>query len=469
MTCATGGLFLLALIYAAIGMQIEPFWVLLAAAVPPIVLLLMRKLPVVFMATLLYMGNFKTHGAVGFSLSDPTVIAVALLYAVVALEILVLVSGIEKRSLRDQFEGQIHGVAAFLLFVLVIAASFAYTPAPAVGAEKVLKLVVIDVMAFLAPLILIRGEREVLHLVVLSLGLSLVLAVRALYYLANPAAGLLGGLEDPTRIGDGLLMGIAALMVLYCPLTKKTVLRLALLMCVVFLTVGISASVSRTDILSVLVVMVFAAIFLPQSTALMSRRGNLLTLAGIVLTIVLAIACLQHLPGTHSKVTQKLAELSAAWGGSTPGGTAGQRVAFSASAFHAFTEKPLLGWGAGGWSTLYHLSDERVLLYPHNFVLETAAEQGVVGLVALGLVLLAMARAFATIFRAKDSRLMFIIPVMMLCLLCSTTTGQVEDRVTWFWCGAVFALARLATHYQLAQAERDFSRYSFGDSAKCHI
>jgi len=130
--------------------------------------------------------------------------------------------------------------------------------------------------------------------------------------------------------------------------------------------------------------------------------------------------------------------------GLTPGGTAGQRYSFSESAWQAFLTKPLLGWGAGGWTTLWHYSDERVLKYPHNFVLEIAAEQGLVGLAALAMLLLAMLRACAQVLGGPGSRFVFIVPVVVLTLLGNAVTGQVEARDMWFWCGTLFALARLA-------------------------
>jgi O-antigen ligase len=110
---------------------------------------------------------------------------------------------------------------------------------------------------------------------------------------------------------------------------------------------------------------------------------------------------------------------------------------------NAFLAKPVLGWGAGGWSTLWHYSDERVVTYPHNFVLEIAAEQGLLGLSVLALLFLAAFRASLRILRDQHIRAIFILPVVALVAMGNAVTGQVEDRVMWFFFGALFALARM--------------------------
>ena len=91
----TGGLSLLLLVYAAFRKEIEPFWLPLAAAVPVLLLVLVRKVPVALMVALAYVGNFKPHAALGISVTDPTLVVVALLYAGVFLELLLVDAGFD--------------------------------------------------------------------------------------------------------------------------------------------------------------------------------------------------------------------------------------------------------------------------------------------------------------------------------------------------------------------------------------
>ena len=439
-----GGLLLLLLAYTTLSFEIEPFWVLLAVPVALLLPVLVRKFPVLLMVAMVYVGTFKTRGAVGVSLTDPTLVTAALLYAAVILQVLLLAVGSEGHSLRDLFAGQMGGVAAFGLLILVIAISYSYTPAPDVGGEKVLKLVAFDLPIFLAPLILLRSDRDVRQLLLLSMLGSLVLACRTVYRVLHPTAELLLGQQDPTEIGEGLLMGAAALMALYYSFPEKRLFRVGLIGCIVVLTFGTTASLSRSAIFSLLLVATTSLIFLRRHSTTLSRKTILTVAASVVVTISIASILLSHLPATHSKFVHKAGELSLTLQGIyPPGGTAGQRYSFSESAWQAFLSKPLVGWGAGGWSTLWHYSDERVLKYPHNFVLEIAAEQGLAGLAALAMLLLAMLGACAKVLRGPGSRFVFIVPVVALSLLGNAVTGQMEARDMWFGCGTLFALARL--------------------------
>jgi O-antigen ligase len=104
-----------------------------------------------------------------------------------------------------------------------------------------------------------------------------------------------------------------------------------------------------------------------------------------------------------------------------------------------FAEKPLTGWGLGGWS--YYALDRDVPAYPHNLVLEIAAEEGVMGLAALGTLLLTVFLALRRIWR-RSPDLSFIAPVFAFSLLATMTSGDINvNRPLWLWCGMIFALA----------------------------
>jgi len=443
--CLVSGLLLLVLAYTTFGMELEPFWVLFAV---PIVLLLpiaVLKGPVFLMVAMLYVGTFKTRRTLAITLTDPTLVTAALLYLSLVLQALLVGMDEGGRGLRDLFAGQKSGVTAFCLLILVIAISYSYTPAPSVGGEKLMKLVLFDTPIFLAPLILLRTDRDVKQLVLLSILGSLILAYRTVFRVMHPSTALLLGQQDPTEIGDGLLMGAAALVALYYPFKEKGFFHLALVGCIVALTCGTMASLSRSAILSLLLVATASLILLRRYPMALSRGAILTAVAAVVVAVSAASLWLWQQPATHTKFVAKASELSLALTGSyPPGGTTGQRYSFSESAWHAFLAKPLLGWGAGGWSTLWHYSDERVLKYPHNFILEIAAEQGLAGLVPLALLLLAMLRACSKILHGPGRPFVFIVPVVALCFLGNAVTGQVEARDMWFWCGTLFALARMA-------------------------
>jgi O-antigen ligase len=410
-----------------------------------------QKYPVFLLVAMVYVGTFKPRGAVGISATDPTLLTAGLLYLAVILQVLFIAAREQGPSLRDLFAGQTGGVAAFCLLILVIAISYCYTPAPLIGGEKVLKLVAFDVPIFLTPLILVRTARDVRQLVLLSILGSLFLAGRTVFRVMHPTAETLLGEQDPTEIGEGLLMGAAVLMAFHYPFKERSVFRAALIGCMVALTCGTVASLSRSAILSVLLVTTASLVFLRRYPTALSRGAVLTAIGAVVVTVSLASLWLWQQPATHSKFALKASELSVALRGYPPSGTAGQRYSFSESAWQAFLAKPLIGWGAGGWSTLWHYTDGRILKYPHNFVLEVAAEQGLAGLAPLAVLLLFMLGACRKILRGPGRRFVFIVPVVALTFLGNAVTGQVEARDMWFWYGTLLALARLTetSHLEL--------------------
>ena len=433
----------LALAFIAARMEIEPFWLLFAIMAGLLLPVLVQKFPVLLMVGMVYVGNFKTHAAAGVSLTDPTLLTAALLYAAVAMRVLLAGAGAGGYSLRELFSGQSAGVIAACLLVLVIATSNSYSPAADVGKDKVLRLLIFDLPLFFAPFLLLRTREDLRHVLLLSMLGSLFLAGRTVYRAVHPTTEILLGLDDPTEIGEGLLMGAAALMALYYPFRTKRLSHIGLVSLIMAFTCGVIASVSRSAILSYFFIAAGSLVFLWRRMPASARKRAVLSVAAVIITVPVSFAFLWNLPATHSKFAAKAAEITTAVRGVALPGTADQRYSFSTSAWNAFLAKPVLGWGAGGWSTLWHYSDERVVTYPHNFVLEIAAEQGLLGLSVLALLFLAAARAGIMVLRDQRIRAIFILPVVALAVLGNAVTGQVDDRVMWFFFGALFALARM--------------------------
>jgi O-antigen ligase len=447
----TGSLALFALAYGAGAIGVEPSWVFVAVTAAVLVPVLIWKFPVFLIVGLTFVGQFKIRPATGFSVTDPTFVIWALLYAAVAIQILRVTTSEEGPSVGDLFRGQAVGVSAFFLLIIVIGISYAYTPAPGIGGDKVIRLIVFDCLAFVAPLILLRNFRDVRQLVLLTSLAGLLLAIITIFRLLHPTAGLLSGAQDVTKIGAGLSMDAVFLMLLYYPL--KASLRAAVLLGLVALTLGIAASVSRSAILCLFVVALVSSLLLRVDSRVASRKGILLGVATCILVFSIAFVGLRQLPASSSKFAIKMQQLTMTLEGAAPSGTIEKRIDYSGSAWRAFLSKPFLGWGAGGWSTLWHNSDPHIVLtYPHNFILEIAAEQGLLGLLPLALLLAAIVRASAKVLRAHASLLVFIVPVVALSLIGNTITGSVESREMWSWCGILFAFARMVQQDELRPA-----------------
>jgi O-antigen ligase len=128
-----------------------------------------------------------------------------------------------------------------------------------------------------------------------------------------------------------------------------------------------------------------------------------------------------------------------------------------------FAEKPLTGWGLGGWS--YYVFDRDTPSYPHNLVLEIAAEEGVMGLAALGTLLFTVFLAMRNVWR-RSPDLSFIVPVFTFSFLATLTSGDINvNRPLWLWCGMIFALAGIAKrrlHRSQALQWRGYPTNRFG-------
>src|SRR5438270_9383546 len=81
-------------------------------------------------------------------------------------------------------------------------------------------------------------------------------------------------------------------------------------------------------------------------------------MAGLLLFFVVIASALSQIdryPAAEAKVAEKEKELVAFFeGASDPGGTMEQRLDFYRSAVSALVQKPLTGWGVGGWPVSYY-------------------------------------------------------------------------------------------------------------------
>jgi len=163
----------------------------------------------------------------------------------------------------------------------------------------------------------------------------------------------------------------------------------------------------------------------------------------LVLAVVMGAALMWvgQLPIAQNRGPGKMAELSAlAHGTLDAGGTTSKRLEFYNSTIVAFVSNPLTGVGLAGWPAFY---GDQTIPYPHNFVLEVAAEQGLPGLVAL-LALLAGALSELLWLRKSKNEFTFVLPVFLYCIFSNLVSNGIENRVLFFWIGAAFLAGRMA-------------------------
>jgi O-antigen ligase len=391
--------------YLALEWEIEPLYTVTVALLVPLGFFAMRKWPLIILAGLLFVGELKTVPAQGISLKDPTMILLLLSTGALLLDRLLVLGRISPGTIRALFAGQVALSTLFLLFCAVIALSLLYTPS-ALGGIKSARFATFEVVVFFAPMLLLKGN------------------------------------EDITKIGESELLGFALLICLYGKFCKSRALKYA---CIVFFFFAVVACAARTALVALLVSLLASACAARGGSGLLSRKAVII---GLVLAFTVTIPTylwLRDLPAAQGKVSWKVGELEALASGS-PIGTVGYRLGFYRSALNALVEHPIIGLGVGGWSIYYY--DEDVLHYPHDFVLEVGAEQGVVGLIIL-ILLLAMLFRSALRLLQSDPYLGFVFPLLIFTLSYHLTTGTVESRELWFICGLVAAASRLSTHARL--------------------
>ena len=432
--------------YVSRRYDVEPYLLVLGLMAAAVAFVITRKFTAVLVAGILYVGNFKTTAAVGISVTDPTFIVLMLCSAGLLMECLLLFSGSERWSLVSLFKGQGLGVFLYLLLLLLIAASELYTPAPESGLLKVEHILVFNTVVFFAPFILFKQERDMGQFLLTCVVLSLALSVRNLVELFHPSASVLAGQEDITRIGDAELIGTAIVVLIYYKLFKKRVkLQWA---CVAILAIGLAASAARSAALSLLIALAVSSMILRSRTGARSQKKILLG-AVVAVVVVATFFWIRNLPAARMKLERKEDELSQLLQGSfLAGGTAEQRMTFYKQSLVAISEKPFLGWGVSAWGVYFLGVDKKAI--PHDFILEAAVEQGLIGCGTLLAFLFTTGSALRKIIRWSGPHFAFLVPAFLLSIFTGLVTGSLEGRLLWFWCGTIFAISRMIQH-QLQQ------------------
>jgi len=450
-------LFLVLVVCVAAWTDLGPAFSLLAVMACAAAVALSRKYRLAPLAGLLFVGSFKPEAATAFTATDPTVVFLGLLAVSLSVEVLLRLSGRERFTLGDAFAGQAAGLITYLVFLAVMVTSYLYSPAALAGGIKLARLVFISSPLFIAPFLLLNDERDFKQFFAISLVLSLILAFRSLWEIVHGSKLqiILRGEGDITRIGDAQLLGMTIILLLYYRYTERCG-RFITILCLLVLIPGLVACAARGPIFSLMFALAIGLFGIQRNSGFVSRKAILGGLALVAIVAVSSVLWVEKFPVAKSKFMQKKSELSLFSNWQDPGGTMGQRIDFYRRAMQGFQEKPFFGWGMGGWAVYYYgfdatsTRDPRHALpfqpeYPHNSVLEVAIEQGVTGLIALGLLLVAVCKRLGRLRTAAAGRYSFLVPLFLYCLAAGMFSQDINNRVLWFWLGVIFSAARLLT------------------------
>jgi O-antigen ligase len=189
------------------------------------------------------------------------------------------------------------------------------------------------------------------------------------------------------------------------------------------------SSGSRGPLLALVVLGVLIAVRFSASL----HRANLRWVAGIVSVAIASILVVALVaPGLPSASLERLATfadvaqstLSGDVGALSVDPTSSQRVELFGFAWSMFQDRPILGAGTAGFMAL----GPRGWTYPHNALLQIAAEFGLIGLVLfISLALVALTRQLRAGNAARTVRLL-----LAFFLLSAMVSGDIfSDRDTW--------------------------------------
>lgn len=455
----TGGVGAGILALLALNPNVEPSWILLAVASIPVVVIWMLKFPAAFIVPVILVPQVKDWPVLAplQRQIDLTVFFMMLLIVAVLLNLVFESAGQGGWPIRRRLAGQGKGVAAFFVFAAVIALSYLYTPGPNYGGGVVSRLWGISGPLFLAPLLLVRQEKDFRHFVGAFLFSTTALAV-ALF--ARIEAWAPGGTKDVTHINAGWLIGMAILLILHYRLFERRLPQsLTTLFCLPVLVVGLLASFSRGPILSLVPAFVMTSLLLNARQHLATRIVRVLGVLAFLLAGYLVFSSfIQGIPELREKYAAKTTELEQLWGGAQTTGSGGQRLPLYESALQAISERPFIGMGVGGWSVYRYgreanKLDPTVEAYPHNLFLLVGAEEGAVGLIALFAFLGTAVSAIRKIFVATGNRFLVLPGLLMFVVSTSMFSGGIDDaRLLWLWCGMALGIARVVRERQFMES-----------------
>jgi O-antigen ligase len=301
-----------------------------------------------------------------------------------------------------------------------------------------LRFGVFESLSFFFPILFLRDRRDVRQLVLSFVILSIALSAKVLLGLLYASDRVLSGDKDITQIGDGMLLGIALLMTFGNIELSKAMKRVV----VPVLSFGLIACAARSPLVALLITVPIMLLCAKNEMRRVIWKSIWVGGILIVLVAIPSLMWLQTLPFAEQKLFGKEAELQSALSGQIfLYGTFAQRLSFYRSSLEAMAEHPIGGVGSGGWSIFYDNADSP--RFPHNFVLEVGAEQGLIGLSVLLALLALLFRRALRLFRSNPYWA-FVFPVFVFCVVLNLITGDIESRPLWFCCGLVAAASRFS-------------------------
>jgi O-antigen ligase len=281
-----------------------------------------------------------------------------------------------------------------LLFSFALLAAMIFrlpgSPGGDYGSRKVEYFLLVNIALLTAGIVAGTRREDIARTLAVMLAVATTAAVILLDQIVRGVQPLFEGRyaisnEDYDPIALGRLAGSGILIALFALVATRSRYRVLAAVALPLLAIALLASGGRASVLGVVAGL---AVLLTVPGILVVRRAAIFL--AIAATTVLAA---QVVPGVA--LDRALSVIS----GSAGGQDAGDRIDLWSQAWRTFANHPVDGVGTGGFLAV-NPSDR----YPHNLVLEVAAELGMIGLVPLVLALATGAIVIAASIRRSGPR-----------------------------------------------------------------
>lgn len=398
------------LLGVAIGLvEARPEYIV-AVLIAPIALVLSWRYPQYALVAFVYAGSFKSVVPV------PVDATVALAFVVV-----LLVLREFGRSGLPRFTVGGWLFLAFVVFVVVSGVAFGLSD---YGFQKVTRFATLSLLAFIGGAVLIRTDEDVARVADAAIIIGVAMSGWAL---------LTGGLSlssarftafGSNTIAMGRAAGIAFVGAVVRMLWDRRALWWAAPTAVICLLalLGSGSRGPATGSALALAVLVSYRIWTRGA-----RRARVIVAVAIAVTG--AFLLWQYLPQAS---LQRFARISPA---ATDASTRA-RVALYAAAWATFQHAPVFGVGTGGFADVVG-----AYLYPHDFILEVGAENGLAGLLMyLGALVAALLAAMQKAHRTPGYASDFLVVALVVTIVNASVSGDLNDnRVLYVLMGILLA------------------------------
>lgn len=271
-------------------------------------------------------------------------------------------------------------LVVYLLLATILLLGTTYTSAPNYGLEKSLRFATLGLIAFLAPVVFAHSVKEVKLMIWILLAVGILLSIVTIIapheVVLRATAETRGGFLEAGPLSTATQIGTAAVVAFIFAIMTHTSksLRIASLALIVLMMVGIIITASRGPFIG-LGFTWFVAIFICRKG--ISKAWLPFIAGAIVIGLVVSFTKLPEIATARVVTVWK-------------SGYHMKEAAYARTEMFIWTarripEHPILGHGTGAFATDRGGQDERA--YPHNIILESLYEQGLVGAVIVGLFL----------------------------------------------------------------------------------